>query len=110
MNVSSPFWLAILGRFMAFFLLVAIFPTLLLVGLFIGITAGHPVLVADSMTTSQGTVVQVQHFRTTGSGTRLFKHLGRMFRQYGLDRVPILWGVVRGDVSLMEFVRLLNRL
>ena len=107
MKDSSPFWLAILERFVAFVCLMLLFP---FVGLLIAITAGHPVLVADSMTTSQGGVVQVQHFRTTGSGTRLFKQLARMFRQYGLDRVPVLWAVVRGDVSLMEFVRLLKRL
>lgn len=109
MNGSGPFWQLVLGRFMAFLLLLVTFPALLLVGLLIAITAGHPVLVADSVITSHGTVVRVQSFRTTGPGTRLFKHLGKMLRQYEVDRVPVLSGVVRGDVSLLEFVCLVKR-
>src|SRR3954469_19598498 len=72
MNTSRPFWLAMLERVVAFVFLTALFPTLLFIGLLIGVTAGSPVVVTDSVATTDGALAQSHRFRTTGPGTPVF--------------------------------------
>jgi lipopolysaccharide/colanic/teichoic acid biosynthesis glycosyltransferase len=109
MNSSRPFWLAIPGRVAAFVFLVVLLPTLLFIGLLIGVTAGGPVLLADSVTTGDGAVVPSHRFRTTGPGAPLFHAVGRWLRRYGFDGYPALWSVVRGDIGVGEDLRFVRR-
>jgi lipopolysaccharide/colanic/teichoic acid biosynthesis glycosyltransferase len=108
MNTSRPFWLAMLERVVAFVFLAALFPTLLFIGLLIGVTAGSPVVVTDSVATTDGALAQSHRFRTTGPGTPVFHTVGRLLRRYGFDEFPALWSVARGDISLREVFRSLR--
>jgi lipopolysaccharide/colanic/teichoic acid biosynthesis glycosyltransferase len=108
MNSSRPFWLAMFERVVAFVFLIALFPTLLFIGLLIGVTAGSPVVLTDSVATADGAVAQSHRFRTTGPGTPVFHAVGRVLRRYGFDEFPVLWSVARGDISLREVLQSLR--
>src|SRR5438876_11898441 len=105
MSSEPPFWVTMLERFIAFIFLVIILPTLLFVGLFIRLTAGSPIILTDAVPMSDGSFAQSLRFRTTGSGTPLFRAFGRVLRRYGIDECPAFWSVARGDIRLREVVR-----
>src|SRR4051812_36848141 len=102
-------WVALGERVVGFVFLISIFPTLLLIGLFIRATAGRPVVLNDSVLTEEGMVAKSYRFRTTGEGTRLFRCFGRVMRKYGIDELPGLWSVACGDISFREHARWVRR-
>lgn len=97
-----------LERLFALVLLATLVSTMMLIGLFIGVTAGGPIFVSDSVMTDDGALARSHRFRTTGPGAPIFHAVGRLLRRYDLDEFPTLWSVVRGDLSLRD-LRFLRR-
>lgn len=93
----------------ALILLGVMSPTLLFVSLLIRTTAGRPILVTEPLTTGNHLIAHLYRFRTTGPGTPIFDLLSRLLRQHGLDELPILWNVIRGDVRLIVALRRCRR-
>ena len=63
--------------------------------------AGEPVIIRDSIVDS-GNTRQSLRFRSTGQGTSGFREIGRFLRQYGIDELPGLWSVIRGNARLKD--------
>jgi lipopolysaccharide/colanic/teichoic acid biosynthesis glycosyltransferase len=86
-------------RVSASILLVALAPTLILIGFLLRANTDEPVLVTDELLRTDGTKLRVHRFRTTGRGTPLFRFIGRFLRFFGIDDVPAVWDVVRGQIG-----------
>jgi lipopolysaccharide/colanic/teichoic acid biosynthesis glycosyltransferase len=104
MRAGTP---TIFERFAALFLLAAILPALLFIGLIIGATAGGPVIISGPAEL-QETGTNTFRFRTTGPGTLIFHALGKLLRELRLDYFPALWNVVRGTLHLHEVLTYLK--
>lgn len=108
MTSSRPFWLTLSERTGAFGALVLMLPSLFVTGLFIHLTAGHPIVLTDSFATTDGASVQCHRFRTTGSGSPIFHAVGRLFSRCGIDDLPAIWSIVCGDITAGEFLKILR--
>ena len=101
MKSDTSFWFSLPERLLACLIIVTILPTLLLVALFVRQMAGSPVLVTDAHHAGH-----CYRFRTTGHGRPGFHALGRLLRRYLIDDLPGLWSIVRGDIRMRDFLRL----
>jgi len=103
MKPDTSFWFSLPERSLACLLVVTILPTLLFVALLVRQFAGSPVLVTKEFRTGR-----CYRFRTTGHGIFGFHALGRFLRKYSIDDLPGLWSIVRGDIRMRDFLRLVN--
>ncbi len=94
---------SVLGRVVAFVLLVACLPALGLIGFLLRTNTDEPVLLADEVVRTDATRVRIHRFRTTGRGTKAFCAIGRFIRSVGYDVLPALWDVLRGQIDLLQF-------
>jgi lipopolysaccharide/colanic/teichoic acid biosynthesis glycosyltransferase len=102
MRLSAKSGLILAERSLAAFMLFAVWGAIACIALFIRITGGKPVVVADEWVTKEGTPARAYRFRTTGPGLPIFRSVGRMIRQYSLDEILSLWNVACGEVRLKE--------
>lgn len=101
----------IFDRSIAFFLLLLLFPLFLLVGLFVGVLNGAPVIFCQQRPGLHGQPFKMYKFRTMrdsrdGQGELLsdaqrLTSLGRFLRATSLDELPELFNVLKGDMSLV---------
>jgi lipopolysaccharide/colanic/teichoic acid biosynthesis glycosyltransferase len=92
-------------RLCALIILVCIAWPMVLIALFIQMSAGGPIIHTDRYTTSDGSIARRHRFRTTGPGTRAFHVVGRFLRAYSIDEFPAFWDVLRGEISLADVLR-----
>ena len=97
---------SIIDRIVALGLLTAMLPTLAMLTFLLRTNTDEPVLLADDMVTRDGQHFRSYRFRTTGRGSSAFQAIGRFLRWYSLDELPGLWAIVRGQISLGQFVGL----
>src|SRR4051812_26238265 len=107
MNSIRSFGVSIADRVIALFLLVALWPTLLLAAFLIHVTSDGPVLIPDEVLSRDGARFRSLRFRTTGRGKPAFQALGKLYRRYSIDELPALMSVVRGNMSLRDVLKFL---
>jgi lipopolysaccharide/colanic/teichoic acid biosynthesis glycosyltransferase len=87
---------------LALILLVLCVPCLLFIAGFIRITSEGPVFITDQWLTSGGRCIRAARFRTTGTGSAVFRTVARLMRRGPIDELPSLWNVVRGEARLKD--------
>lgn len=95
-------WFDMLG---ALLLLVLFAPLIVATALAVGCCLGHPVLFRQPRMGQGGCIFTVVKFRSMATGgtpdaVRIGR-FGRMLRAGGLDELPQLWQVLRGEMSLV---------
>jgi lipopolysaccharide/colanic/teichoic acid biosynthesis glycosyltransferase len=98
---------------LAFALLAAFLPLMLLIALIVKLTSGHPVLFRQQRVGKNEQEFELIKFRTmtyarndswpkvTREGDGRITSAGRVLRKWKLDELPQLLNVVRGDMSLV---------
>ena len=91
-------------------LLIIVLPVLVLVALFIRLESAGPIFRRQARIGEHGQPFALLAFRTTPrdteslddpQGTGELTHTGRILNQYGLDALPQLINVLKGDMSLV---------
>jgi lipopolysaccharide/colanic/teichoic acid biosynthesis glycosyltransferase len=87
-------------RLAALAMLVALAPVLILAGAGVALTSRGPILARQRRVGRDGRVFDVLRFRTQSAGGALTS-VGRLLRASALDELPLLLGVLRGQMSLV---------
>jgi hypothetical protein len=91
---------------LAAILLVSLLPVLAIIALLIICESRGPVLVRSRMRGSQREVIEAFTFRTAplsdGGGGERFTRVGWLLHRTGLERLPSLWNVLRGELRLLN--------
>jgi len=86
-------------------LLILLSPLLLLLAAAVRLTLGGPVLFRQVRPGRDATLFTLYKFRTMrdgpGSDTERITPLGHLLRRTGLDELPELWNILRGDMSFI---------
>lgn len=89
-------------------LLVGTAPLLALIALVVWMSDGRPVVFTQTRSGYRGAPFTLYKFRTMPPDTGLVDaprdhvtRVGRWLRRWGLDELPQLWNVLRGDMSLV---------
>ena len=104
MNPSRPLWIVGGERIAGLVLCILCWPLMLLIALLIRVTSSGRVLLVDEYSDEHGDLVRTLRFRTTGSGSSAFRHIGRFLRKYAIDELPGLWSVASGEVALRDLM------
>src|SRR2546423_406860 len=90
----------LLHRGMALLVLFTLSIFLISVALIIYGFAGSPIVVNDEMLGTNGGLLRIYRFRSSGAGGPVFRAFGRFLRLSGIDEWPAFWNVILGDISL----------
>jgi lipopolysaccharide/colanic/teichoic acid biosynthesis glycosyltransferase len=94
--------------------LIVLLPLLVLITVAVGLTSGRPVLYRQTRVTLRGRRFNIIKFRTMQDGAERdlgaiwcvpddprCTRLGHVLRRFGLDELPQLWNILRGEMSLV---------
>ncbi len=94
-----------LDAMFACFLLVILCPFLLCLMLVVGLGLGRPLFFRQRRPGKNGEIFELLKFRTMrtgpGSDAERMTRLGKFLRDSGLDELPELWNILKGDMSFV---------
>lgn len=109
-NCQLPNWcVGLVERTLACVLFFMLLPALILIGFVLRSNTDGSVLITDQLLWTDGTKLHLHRFRTTGRGTHAFRFIGRFLRLFGIDDIPAVWDVARGQIGFRNLAQLNRR-
>jgi len=97
---------SIVDRLIALQFAVFAIPIVMLVSILVRLASEGPVFVTDPRLFG-GRLVALLRFRTTGNGEAA-RFIGRFLEQFGIDRIPALSNVIRGDLTMRDYFQFVD--
>src|ERR1051326_7963908 len=97
MGSQRNFWSSLLDWTIATAMLMVVSPVLLVSAACIRATSNGPIILSSELKRPDGRSVSVYRFRTTGPGSAAFQYVGTYLRRFSVDKLPMLWNLLRGD-------------
>lgn len=90
-------------------LIVTLFPVFMCVGALVKIDSKGPIIFKQSRIGKDGNKFMIYKFRTMSSDNNVLKkdepdhvtHIGRFLRKYGIDELPQLFNIFKGEMSFI---------
>jgi lipopolysaccharide/colanic/teichoic acid biosynthesis glycosyltransferase len=101
---QKPIFRTLFDQVIALVLLLITMPLLLIGLISLWILGDRPITVSEDGESQDGAPFHIYRFRTEGADSPAYRRIGRVLRDFQIDRLPGLWSVVTGHAGLKPYL------